>query len=77
MDKDTFLVKKVEYYDRKKQLLKIAYFDRYKKFGHIYRISRITMKNIQNDKTTILVWSDEKIKNGLKKKDFHKRYLKK
>ena len=35
------------------------------------------MKNIQNDKTTILVWSKEKIKNGLNKKDFHKRYLKK
>ncbi len=76
-DKKTFLIKKIEYYDRKKELLKTAYFDEYKNFETVYRIGKITMKNIQNDKTTILIWSDEKIKNGLKKKDFHKRYLKK
>jgi hypothetical protein len=34
------------------------------------------MKNVQNDKETILIWKDEKIKNGLRDKDFHKRYLK-
>jgi len=77
VDKETFLVKKIEYYDRKRELLKTAYFKDYKKFGDVYRIGHITMKNIQNDKTTILIWSDEKIRNGLKAKDFHKRYLKK
>ncbi len=77
IDKKTFLIQKIEYYDRKKELLKTAYFNRYKIFGDVYRISKITMKNIQNDKTTILVWSEEKIKNGLKNRDFHKRYLKK
>jgi len=76
IDKDKFLIKKVQYFDRKKQLLKTAYFDSYKVFGSVYRMTKITMKNIQNDKMTILVWSDEKIKNGLSKKDFHKRYLK-
>ncbi len=76
VDVKTFLIQKVEYYDRKKKLLKISYFDEYKKFGSIYRMGKITMKNIQNDKTTILVWSEESIKNGLKAKDFHKRYLK-
>lgn len=77
MDKETFLIHKVEYYDRKKQLLKTAYFQDYKDYGDVYRIGKITMKNIQNDKTTVLVWDDEKIKQGLKDKDFHKRYLKK
>ena len=77
IDKKTFLIYKVEYYDRKKKLLKTAYFEDYKKFGNVYRIGKISMKNIQNDKTTILVWSKEKINNGLKSKDFHKRYLKK
>jgi hypothetical protein len=76
-DKQTFLIQRTEYYDRKRELLKTAYFDEYKNFGDVYRIGKITMKNIQNDKTTILIWSDEKIRNGLKKKDFHKRYLKK
>jgi len=76
IDKKTFLIKKIEYYDRKKKLLKTAYFEDYKDYGDLYRMGKITMKNIQNDKTTILVWSDEKIKTGLKDKDFHKRYLK-
>jgi len=76
IDKKTFLIHKVEYYDRKKKLLKTAYFKDYKKYKSVYRIGQITMKNIQNDKTTILIWSKEKIRNGLNKKDFHKRYLK-
>jgi len=76
IDKATFLVKKIEYYDRKHELLKVATFEDYKKFGTVYRMGKIIMKNVQNDKTTILVWSHETIKNGLKEKDFHKRYLK-
>jgi len=76
MNAENFLIFKVEYYDRKKKLLKTAYFEEYKNYGDVNRIGKITMKNIQNDKTTILVWSDEKIKTGLKAKDFHKRYLK-
>ena len=74
--KDTFLIQKIEYFDRKKQLLKTAYFSDYKKFGEVNRIGTIRMQNIQNDKVTILVWSEEKIKTGLKDKHFHKRYLK-
>ncbi len=77
VDKKTFLIQKIEYYDRKKELLKTAFFDKYNNFSGIYRMAKITMKNIQNDKTTILTWSEQKIKTGLKKKDFHKRYLKK
>jgi len=77
IDAKTFLAKKIEYYDRKGELLKVATFSEYKKYGDVYRIGKIVMKNVQNDKSTILVWSNEKIKNGLRKKDFHKRYLKK
>ena len=77
VDPKTFLIQKVEFYDRKKELLKVETFANYKKLQGVYRIGQITMKNVQNDKSTILVWHDEKIKNGLKAKDFHKRYLKK
>jgi len=77
VDKESFLIQKTEYFDRKKELLKIALFGEYKKLDGVYRIGKIEMKNIQNDKTTILIWSNEKIKNGLKSRDFHKRYLKK
>ncbi len=75
IDKETFLIQKIEYYDRKHELLKVGTFDGYKKISGVYRMQGITMKNVQNDKTTILKWSDEKIKNGLSSKDFSKRYL--
>ncbi len=75
VDKNTFLVQKIEYYDRKHELLKVGTFDAYKKISGVYRIQGITMKNVQNDKTTILKWSDETIKNGLSARDFNKRYL--
>ena len=77
IDAKSFLVQKIEYFDRKKELLKVATFEDYQNFKTVYRIGKITMKNVQNDKTTILVWSEQKIKTGLKAKDFHKRYLKK
>jgi len=76
VDKDSFLIQKIEYFDRKKKLLKTATFTDYKKFGEVNRIGKIRMQNIQNDKTTILIWSEEKIKTGLTDKKFHKRYLK-
>lgn len=76
VDKTNFLIQKIEYFDRKKQLLKIATFSNYKKFSEVNRIGEIKMQNLQNDKSTVLIWKDEKIKTGLKDKDFHKRYLK-
>jgi len=75
-DAENFLVRKVEYYDRKNELLKTAYFDEYKKIGGVWRIGKITMRNHQNDKTTVLVWVEEKIKTGLGEQDFHKQVLK-
>ena len=77
IDAKTFLIKKVEYYDRKHELLKTATFDDYKKISGVWRVGKMTMTNHQNDKKTILVWKNEKIKTGLKEKNFHKRVLKK
>ncbi len=76
VDPQTFLAQKVDYYDRKKELLKTAVFTDYKKMDGVWRIGKITMTNHQNDKKTILVWKDETIKNGLKERDFNKRVLK-
>jgi len=76
VDAKTFLIKKVEYYDRKKELLKTAIFDDYKKIKGIWRVGKMTMFNHQNGKKTILVWENEKIKIGLKDRNFQKRVLK-
>ncbi len=76
VDAKTFLIKKVDYYDRKKELLKTAVFDDYKKIKGIWRVGKMTMTNHENGKKTILVWENEKIKTGLKDRNFHKRVLK-
>ncbi len=77
VDTKDFLIRKVDYYDRKGELLKTATFNDYKKIDGIWRVGKIDMKNHQNDKETLLVWKEDKIKAGLKSKDFDKRELKK
>ena len=76
IDIKNLLVQKVEYYDRKKEHLKTAVFTEYKNINGIWRMGKIKMTNHQNSKKTILKWSNDKIKVGLKDKDFSKRKLK-
>lgn len=73
---DNFLLQQVEYYDRKSELLKTATFSDYKKIDGVWRVGKIEMKNHQNDKSTLLVWKEDKIKVGLTEKEFNKRMLK-
>ena len=75
-DAKTFLIQKVEFYDRKHELLKTVVMQEYKKISNVWRIGKMTMTNHQNDKSTMLQWKNETIKNGLNVKDFHKRVLK-
>jgi outer membrane lipoprotein-sorting protein len=75
VDPKSFLIARVDYYDRKKALLKTARFGDYRQIGGVWRIGKITMTNLQNDKQTILVWQNEQIKTGLSDTDFHKRVL--
>ncbi len=74
--KDNFLLQKVEYYDRKGELLKTAIFSDYKKINDIWRVGKIEMINHQNDKRTLLIWKEDQINAGLSSKDFNKRVLK-
>ena len=76
IDKENFLVYKVDYYDRKNSLLKTAVFSDYKKIDGVWRVGKIDMKNHQNDKETVLIWVKDKIKAGLSDKEFNKRVLK-
>lgn len=76
IDTKTFLIYKVEYYDRKHELLKTLRMQNYKKISGVWRVGKMTMLNHQNDKSTILEWKNETIKNGLKDRNFHKRVLK-
>lgn len=75
IDTKTYLARFGEYYDRQNKLLKnISFFD-YKKIDGVYRVGKIEIKNVQNGKSSILVWDIDKIKVGLKNRMFSKRAL--
>lgn len=71
---------KIEYYDRRSELLKVAEFSGYKQFNikgkKMYRVSKIHMKNLQTKKESIFEWKKRKIGKKLKSRDFTKRSLK-
>ena len=46
---------KIEYYDRKGDLLKVGLFKDYKKFGNHWRVSAIEMSNVQTKKRPSLL----------------------
>jgi len=73
---ESFLLQQVDYYDRKNELLKRAIFSDYKKIEGIWRVGKIEMRNYQNDKSTLLIWKEEKIKAGLTAREFNQRVLK-
>ena len=73
---DNFLLQQVEYYDRKSELLKTATFLDYKQIDAVWRVGKIEMKNHQNDKSTVLIWKEDKVHAGLTAKEFNKRVLK-
>ena len=77
VDTKEFLIRKIDYYDRKGELLKTATFSDYTKRDGVWRVGKIDMKNHQNDKETVLIWKEDKIKAGLRSRDFDKRELKK
>lgn len=71
---------RIEYYDRKDELLKVGEFSGYQKFNvkgkSLYRSSKIHMKNVQTKKESIFEWKKRKIGVKLKSRDFTKRALK-
>ena len=65
------LVNKIEYYDRKGNLLKTTEMSDYKKFsGDVWRAQDILVKNVQNHRSTRLQLKDLAINKGLNDSDF-------
>lgn len=75
LDKQNFLARQIEYYDRKNELLKVAVLSEYKNIDGVFRVGKIHMKNLQNKKETILLWLKDSVKAGLEEKDFRKSVL--
>lgn len=67
---------KIEYYDRKGELLKTATFKGYKKIKKWWRAKKIKMVNHQTQKRSTLIWKKRKIGLKFSNKEFHKNKLK-
>ena len=77
IDKEHFRVLKVDYYDRKKALLKTLVASDYKLYLDKYwRAHQMDMRNHLNGKSTTLTWSDYEFGNGYKDSDFNRNTLK-
>ena len=77
IDKQRYIPLKVEYYDRKNDLLKTLEFSDYKQYlSKYWRAQQQVMKNHQNGKSTVLTLSDYKFQNGFKDRDFERSSLK-
>lgn len=67
---------KIEYYDRKNELIKTAIFDNYNKIKKWWRAGNIKIVNHQTKKSSVLTWKNRKLGLKFSNKDFHKNSLK-
>lgn len=63
-------VVKIEFYDRKGELMKTANFKGYKKYGEFWRFDSIEMANRQTRKRSIMRWEDRKLGIEFNDRDF-------
>lgn len=75
LDQEDFQARKIEFYDRKGALLKILTLSDYRRYGTVWRAQRLSMRNIQTQKSTELVFSDYAFKTGLGPGDFEEAVL--
>ncbi len=71
---------KMEYYDRKGELLKVASFTAFKSYKvgnkNLWRAGQIHMKNVQTKKESTMQWKQRKLGQGHSERDFKKTSLK-
>ena len=76
MDQDKKNPAKIEYYDRKGELLKTAEFSKFKSYKisgkTVWRPNIISMKNIQTKKSSTIEWQNRKLGQKFKSKEFKK-----
>ena len=76
-DKDEYRIRKVDFYDRKKSLLKTLTVTGYQQYeGQYWRAGEMHMVNHQSGKSTTLLYSKYRFRTGLKESDFTKNSLK-
>ena len=77
LDKVHYRVLKVDYFDRKGALLKTLVASEYQQYlDQYWRARRMDMENHLTGKSTTLIWSDYKFRNGYTDRDFDRNSLK-
>lgn len=76
-DTEEYRPLKIEFYDRKGDLLKTLTFHEYEQYvGKFWRAGRSEMVNHQTGKSTTLEWDEYEFRTGLSDRDFDKSSLK-
>jgi hypothetical protein len=77
LDKKLLRGRKIEYFDRKNTLLKtLTSSDYHQYLNHYWRESKLEMINHQTGKSTIMLRTNYRFRNGLKESDFSENVLK-
>jgi len=76
VDQDVFQIRKVEFYDRRGDLLKVLELGDYRQYDNgVWRAHKLSMENVQTNKQTDLVYQDYAFNVGISDKDFVKGRL--
>jgi hypothetical protein len=75
IDQTDFQIRKVEFYDRRGDLLKVLELNDYRSYEGIWRAHHLSMSNVQTNKQTDLLYGDYEFGTGLAENDFVKGRL--
>ena len=76
IDHEHYRFQKIEYYDRKNELLKTYRASEWEQFlGKYWRSKRMTIENVQTGKSTVLEWTNFAFGTGLTDRDFDQNSL--
>ena len=77
VDKTMWQPVKLEFHDRKGDLLKTLRLHEYQQYlDRYWRSARMEMENHQTDKSTTLLWSNYRFQSGFTERDFERKRLK-
>ncbi len=75
IDQTDHQIRKVEFYDRRNDLLKVLELGDYRNYDGIWRAHRLSMNNVQTNKQTELIYGTYRFRTGLGENDFVKGRL--
>jgi len=75
IDQVDYQIRKVEFYDRRGDLLKVLELSDYRNYDGVWRAHKLSMRNVQTRKQPDLVYSNYQFGTGLSENDFVKGRL--